>query len=67
PILFTSGYPREAVVREGRLDEGVSLLAKPYGRDELAAKLAQLAPAAAPKASPGKAEKPVATRVRSRS
>jgi CheY-like chemotaxis protein len=35
-VLFTSGYSEEAVVHNGRLDEGVNLLAKPYAREELA-------------------------------
>ena len=35
-VLFTSGYSEDAVIHDGRLDEGVNLLSKPYGRDELA-------------------------------
>jgi len=35
-ILFTSGYTENAIVHQGRLDPGVSLLSKPYRRDELA-------------------------------
>jgi signal transduction histidine kinase/CheY-like chemotaxis protein len=35
-VLFTSGYSEDAVIHDGRLDEGVVLLSKPYGRDELA-------------------------------
>jgi signal transduction histidine kinase len=35
-VLFTSGYSEDAVIHEGRLDEGVTLLSKPYVRDELA-------------------------------
>ena len=41
-VLFTSGYTQNAIVHGGRLDEGVELLAKPYGRDDLARKLRQL-------------------------
>jgi PAS domain S-box-containing protein len=37
--LFTSGYTENAVVHHGRLDEGVIFLAKPYRRDDLAAKI----------------------------
>jgi PAS domain S-box-containing protein len=37
--LFTSGYAENAIVHQGRLDEGVFFLAKPYRRDELAKKL----------------------------
>jgi CheY-like chemotaxis protein len=35
-VLFTSGYTDNAVIHNGRLDEGVKLLSKPYGRAELA-------------------------------
>ncbi len=38
-VLFTSGYTRDALVSGGRLDTGVHLLSKPYGRDRLAAKV----------------------------
>lgn len=42
PILFTSGYTENAIVHHGRLDDGVSLLSKPYARDDLARRVAQL-------------------------
>jgi signal transduction histidine kinase/CheY-like chemotaxis protein len=35
-VLFTSGYSEDAVIHDGRADDGVSLLKKPYVRDELA-------------------------------
>lgn len=38
-VLFTSGYPQNAIVHGGRLDPGLELLSKPYRRDELARKL----------------------------
>ncbi len=38
-ILFTSGYTENAIVHNGRLDPGVELLSKPYGRQQLAAKV----------------------------
>ena len=38
-ILFTSGYTSNSIVHDGRLDEGVSLLSKPYTKDELARKI----------------------------
>jgi len=60
-VLFTSGYPQNAIVHGGRLDEGLELLSKPYQRDELARKVREvldkriiqalpLAPAEAPAA-----------------
>jgi CheY-like chemotaxis protein len=42
-ILFTSGYTDNAIVHHGRLDPGVMLLSKPYGRDDLGRKLSLLA------------------------
>ena len=39
PVLFTSGYTENAIVHHGRLDRGVHLLAKPYRRQDLAAKI----------------------------
>jgi PAS domain S-box-containing protein len=41
-VLFTSGYTENAIVHGGRLDPGVSLLSKPYRREDLARKLRQM-------------------------
>jgi CheY-like chemotaxis protein len=38
-ILFTTGYARNAIVHDGRLDPGVELLTKPFTQAALAAKL----------------------------
>jgi signal transduction histidine kinase/CheY-like chemotaxis protein len=38
-VLFTTGYARNAIVHQGRLDPGVELITKPFTYDELAAKL----------------------------
>ncbi|WP_371747384.1 ATP-binding protein [Caballeronia sp. Sq4a] len=35
-VVFASGYTRDIISHEGRLDDGVTLLAKPYSLDELA-------------------------------
>ena len=35
-ILFTSGHSEDEVSHDGRLDDGVLLLAKPYRKSELA-------------------------------
>jgi CheY-like chemotaxis protein len=38
-VLFTTGYARNAIVHDGRLDPGVELLTKPFTQADLAAKL----------------------------
>ena len=39
PVLFTTGYSRNAIVHQGRLDANVHLLGKPYTQRELAQKI----------------------------
>jgi PAS domain S-box-containing protein len=46
-VLYTSGYTRNAIVHQGRLDQGVKYLAKPYRRSDLARKLRQVLDASA--------------------
>lgn len=41
-VLFTSGYTENSIVHDGRLDRGVKLLSKPYGRERLANILREL-------------------------
>ncbi|MBB3995660.1 PAS domain S-box-containing protein [Sulfitobacter undariae] len=39
PVLFSSGYVQDAIVHDGRLDEGVELLGKPYTQLTMAQKI----------------------------
>lgn len=39
PVLFTTGYTRNAIVHHGRLDANVMLLSKPYSQLDLARKI----------------------------
>ena len=41
-VLFTTGYARNAIVHDGRLDPGVVLIPKPFTYAAVAAKLADL-------------------------
>ena len=38
-VLFTTGYARNAIVHDGRLDPGVELITKPFSQAALAAKM----------------------------
>lgn len=38
-VLFATGYARDVIVHDGRLDPGVQVIAKPFAYEELAAKL----------------------------
>ena len=42
PVLFTTGYTRNAIVHDGRLDADVHLLGKPYTQQDLARKIREL-------------------------
>ena len=42
PVLFMTGYSRNAIVHQGRLDSGLFLIQKPFGRDALAAKVREV-------------------------
>jgi len=39
PVLFTSGYTEESILREGRLDPGFELVSKPFDRRILGRKI----------------------------
>lgn len=41
-VLFTSGYSQDAIIHDGRLDQGVELLSKPYRQEDLARRVRQL-------------------------
>ena len=61
PVLFASGYTRDAIVHDGRLDEGIQLLPKPYRRETLARRLREMldhAPAPTAPAAPAVAPPP---------
>jgi signal transduction histidine kinase len=42
PVLYTTGYTRNAIVHQGRLDADVELLNKPYTQQDLARKVREL-------------------------
>ena len=45
-MLFTTGYTRNAIVHQGRLDPDVHLLNKPFSQQDLARKVRELLDAA---------------------
>ncbi len=52
-VLDMSGYTENAIVHQGRLDDGVHLIGKPLAREVLARKIAEIldSPAPAPQES----------------
>jgi signal transduction histidine kinase/ActR/RegA family two-component response regulator len=56
PVLFMTGYSRNAIVHQGRLDSGLSLIQKPFGRDALAAKVREVLDASNREATPATPE-----------
>jgi PAS domain S-box-containing protein len=38
-VLFTTGYARNAIIHQGRLDKGVKLITKPFSSADLAARI----------------------------
>lgn len=47
-VLFMSGYTENAIVHHGRLDDGVQLIGKPFHREQLARKVAEVLDDASP-------------------
>ncbi len=41
-VLFSSGYSQTAIIRDGKLEDGVELIAKPYQNTELAQRVSQV-------------------------
>jgi hypothetical protein len=41
-VLFTTGYSRNAIVHQGRLDTGVNLITKPFTFEQLAGRVRDL-------------------------
>jgi len=41
-VLFTTGYSRNAIVHQGRLDPGVAMIQKPITQESLAARIRDL-------------------------
>lgn len=41
-ILFTTGYARDAIVHQGRLDPGIALITKPFTYGDLAARVREM-------------------------
>jgi CheY-like chemotaxis protein len=46
PVLFTTGYTRNAIVHHGRLDPNVNLIGKPFTQEALARKIREVLDAA---------------------
>jgi len=47
PVLYTTGYTRNAIVHQGRLDPHIHLLNKPYTQQDIARKVRELLDAVA--------------------
>jgi signal transduction histidine kinase/DNA-binding response OmpR family regulator len=51
-IIFTSGYTENSIIHNGRLDDGVQLLSKPYRKEDLARKFREVLDKTAPLSPP---------------
>jgi DNA-binding response OmpR family regulator len=41
-VLYMTGYTRDAIIHQGRLDRGINMISKPFSFEELAAKVRQV-------------------------
>ncbi len=41
-VLYMTGYARNAIIRQGRLDRGINMISKPFSFEELASKVRQV-------------------------
>ena len=48
-VLFTTGYLRNAIVHQGRLDAGVELIGKPFTFEQLASRVREVIDAPSPR------------------
>ena len=64
-VLFMSGYTENAIVHHGRLDDGVQLIGKPFQREHLARRVAEVLrrPAVSPLPATGPEPAPLADNV----
>jgi DNA-binding response OmpR family regulator len=51
-VLFMTGYSRNAIVHQGRLDPGIEMIQKPMSQRELAGRIRDLLDAAPPGKAP---------------
>ncbi|MCJ2109190.1 CHASE3 domain-containing protein [Methylobacterium sp. E-041] len=52
-VIFMSGYTENSIVHHGRLDDGVHLIGKPFKREQLARKVAEVLGSSAKSANDG--------------
>jgi CheY-like chemotaxis protein len=45
-VLYMTGYTRNAIIHQGRLDRGINMISKPFSFEELASKVRQVLDAA---------------------
>jgi CheY-like chemotaxis protein len=58
PVLYTTGYTRNAIIHHGRLDEGIAFIGKPFTVQALSAKVSDVLASTARDSSRAPASKP---------